>query len=89
MNKQIKDILGMLLIVVPFMAGIVIWWQYSPMYHNIINSQRQAVQNYLIRTYYYSSPYYDKKALMNHYGFTDEDINPVKLLNRWIDENAD
>lgn len=86
MNKTVKDILGLLLIVLPFFGGMFAWWLYSPMYKDFLATERQNAREYLIKTYYFDIR--GKDAMIEFYGFADEEINPTKLFEKLANENA-
>lgn len=82
MRREIKDILGLLIITLPLCAGLFFYWPHSPMYKDIIADQRLAAQTYLTRTYYDADSAYNREAMIKYYGFTDDEINPSKILRQ-------
>lgn len=80
MKKEIKNTLQLLLLVLPLFGILVFGWLHSPMYADAIEKDRLAAQIYLTKTYYFHSPYFDeeRQAMMEHYGFTEEDIMPQR-----------
>ena len=83
MKQQIKDLLGLMVIVIPMCALTLAVWFHSPMYEGALMAQRLNAAGILRQTYYFDHPAVDKQTMMEHYGFTDEDINPGKLLEQF------
>lgn len=84
MSKQTKDILGLLAIALPACLLIFVVWLHSPMYEEVKREQRLGAQLFLMGTYSYDDPRIDEQALIDHYGFKDEDINPRKIMDNFI-----
>ena len=82
MNKEVKDVLQMLVLVVPIMAGCYFAWLQTPMYKDIKEQMRMQTQLYLQQTYYSNIPGLNKDEMMRKYGLTDADINPLKMLEK-------
>lgn len=83
-----KDILGLLAIVLPACFIIFAVWLNSPMYEEVLREQRLAAQLYLVGTYSYDlttrQPFL-RENLIEHYGFKDEEINSGKIMERFIE----
>lgn len=85
MRKEVKDILQLLLLILPMFGITVFGWLHSPMYADVIEKDRLAAQIYLVKTYFFRSYFIDeeRQAMMEHYGFTEEDIHPTKIFKKW------
>lgn len=73
MKENIKNILQLLLLVLPLWGIMVFGWFHSPMYLEAIEKNRLAAQRYLTETYWYA-PYVaeERQALMEHYGLNEK-----------------
>jgi len=81
MNKELKDVLQLLAMVLPLFAFMMWGWFLSPMYTDVKVQQRLNVQGYLNETYYFTpDPYIDRAGMMEYYRITDEEINTEKIL---------
>jgi len=85
MNKEIKDALQLLAMILPVFALVIIGWCHSPMYVDIKAEGRFNARNYLIESYFFPNPLFDREAMIEDYGFTDDEINPEKVLRRFIE----
>lgn len=75
MKKEVKDILQLLLLVLPLFGIMVFGWFHSPMYADAIEQNRVRAQIYLAKTYYYSSYVEEQRQmLMDHYGLTEKGL---------------
>jgi hypothetical protein len=84
MKQELKDVLGVLVILLPACVFIFIWWLNCPMYAETKEQERLGIQTYLTGHYYNPDiPY--KQVIMEHYGFTDADINPSKLVQQYVE----
>lgn len=79
MNRELKDILLLFLIILPAFLLVYVGWLHSPMYQHTIEQQREAAREYLSRNYYFTLPA-EKKELMKIYGITDEEVNPINMF---------
>jgi len=85
MRKEVKDVLHLLLMLMPIFIGLVLFWFYSPMYADVKARERLAAQEYLSRTYFYPDVV-GREWLIEKYNFTDNEINPSKILHQFINE---
>ena len=84
MNKEIKDVLQLLAMVLPLFAFMVLGWFVSPMYADVKAQQRLAVQGYLNKTYYFPpDPNLDRAMMIEYFKITDEEINTEKILRNF------
>jgi len=87
-KQQTKDLLGLMVIVIPMCALTLAVWFHSPMYEGVLIAQRLNAAGILRQAYYFGDhgPVdIDKEGMIEHYGFTDEDINPGELLKSFIE----
>ena len=84
MNKEIKDALQLLAMILPVFALVIIGWLHSPLYADIKAEDRFNARNRLIESYYFPDPYFDREKMMEDYGITDNEINPENLFNEFI-----
>ena len=90
MNAQIKDVGQMLLITVPLIIGLYVYWINCPMFKNVILQQRESAQSYLQQTYYHNNrTLLDREALINQYGFTVDELNPEQFILKAVDKDDD
>ena len=82
MSKQLKDILGMMIIVIPLFVLLFFGWLHSPMYESEKLDRRIAAQSYLLQTYYYSGGP-DRQALIEKYDFKEYEIIPILFLKKY------
>lgn len=84
MNADYVNTVKMLAIVLPIMALGVFGFLNSPMYkwekERALESSRSYYQSILTEDYYKTYVPYDRDAIIDLYGFTDEDINPEKIV---------
>lgn len=74
-----KDLLPIILICLVMFGGGLIYWLTSNTYKDIKIAQREAARDYVIQNYFMPTP--DNRILIEKYGFTDDEINPVKILH--------
>lgn len=77
-RREFKNILNMLLFVLPLFALMFVGWLNSPMYEETKVDQRGAALAWLTTTYWYHDPYtvVTRQSLMEKYNLTDDDIKP-------------
>lgn len=80
MRKEFKDVIELLLIVLPACAFIFVLWLNSPMYEETIQAQRENVIVYLNQTYYTPDGRADRDRMIEYYEITDAEINPSKIF---------
>jgi len=84
MNKELKDVLQLLAMVLPLFAFMMLGWFVSPMYAGVKAQQRLAVQGYLNKTYYFPPDLsLDRDRMIEHFKITDEEINTEKILRNF------
>ena len=84
MNKELKDVLQLLAMVLPLFAFMMLGWFLSPMYADVKAQQRLNVQGYLNKTYYFSpDPYIDRARMIEYFKITDAEINTEKILRNF------
>lgn len=83
MSKQLKDILGMMIIVIPLFVLLFFGWLHSPMYEREKLDRRIAAQHYLLQNYYYDTGGPNRKALIEKYDFKEDEITPVLFLKKY------
>ena len=84
MNKELKDVLQLLAMVLPLFAFMVLGWFVSPMYADVKAQQRFDVQGYLNKTYYFpADPTINRAGMIEYFKITDEEINTEKILRNF------
>ena len=84
MNKELKDVLQLLAMVLPLFAFMMWGWFLSPMYADVKAQQRFDVQSYLNKTYYFPpDPNLDRAMMIEYFKITDEEINTEKILRNF------
>jgi len=79
MNKETKNIVGLLLIIAVAFAGMIFGWLHSPMYADVKDQKRLEVKNYLIKNYFFMEKDL-RQSLMEKYKFTENEISPDKIM---------
>lgn len=85
MHKEVRDIIGLLTIMLPLIALVIVGWYYSPMYLNHMEAQRFNAQMYLINTEYDSQTMVDRQQLIDQFNFTDDEITSKGTLDAMIE----
>lgn len=80
MQTRAKDIIILLLIMLPMFAAVIFGISRSPMMQGPTDEEVAQAQGYLMRNYYRMDN--EMRNLANYYGLTDDDINPKKMLEK-------
>lgn len=79
-----KDILKLLLIVLPVFALAVFGYFNSPMHSQTMENKRQEAHGMLMWDNWYNLPEFDREKWMKQYGFTEDDIDPEVILSSMV-----
>ena len=82
-REELKQVGQMLLVVLPLMIGLAVFMFNSPMYHDMQATKRAIAQSYLLKQYTLSD---ERDSIIDRYGFTDDEVDPIKLLRKWQEE---
>lgn len=81
-RSKLKELSGLMIIVIPVFALLYFSWHFTPMYRETITSQRIAAQSYLLNTYNDNAWAVDREALIKKYGFAEDEINPLLFIRK-------